>query len=182
MSTNPDTENSGPPAPNALLQNLITENQGLRTVLGTLLQRASDVLIVRRQDRVRYFQNVQQDLVPSIVVEGVQGVQKEQGVKVPYDTGDLRVTLKWSHKSSQSKPSSQPVAPDPVGPSVEEVVEAVSTLNVTVSPETVESWSAKQRIDVLNWAAAETLKGQGLDIQVPERPAFLPEPSLIVHP
>lgn len=178
--------NSGP---SILLQKVIEENQGLRMILGTLLQRSNDVLIVRRPDRVRYFESMNTPpRYPKIVIESIKGIRKGPGgVKFSYDTGDLRVTLRWTPRKVQDvaeimqhHPAAQPEPP--AGPPIEELLELLREAGVHPMDVDVESWTVEQKVQAMQWAAAKGLHDQGIEIEVPERPTFLPEPEPIITP
>ena len=52
----------------------------------------------------------------------------------------------------------------------------LSVVGLAPRLETVTAWSTDQRDDAEKWAVATHLRASDNDVDVPQRPAFLPEP------
>jgi hypothetical protein len=90
------------------ISHLLQDNEGLRTILGTLLLRANNVLILKVNQRRAYFDQIEKKgLVPSFEI-------LQFGKK-----GDLQILAHWNRPNFAATPAPTAVTPAPDAPSAE---------------------------------------------------------------
>jgi hypothetical protein len=57
------------------------------------------------------------------------------------------------------------------------IVDILSLVSVTATPEQVDSWTEEQREAATDWAASTHLSASDNDVEVPPKPAFLDQPQ-----
>jgi len=132
--------------------------QTYTTVLGVLINRASGTLIIKR-NQFQDFEN--------------KRIQRGKG-KLPNFTmnpqgknGDISLVLKWPDETVDMTPQEPTL-------DIDEVLFHLEKQGVKVSEEIAKGYTQVQLQMALDWATAAAIKSQGGDVDVPEKPAFLP--------
>lgn len=140
-----------------LIGRLKQENEGLRALLGTLLYRNNDTLILLRKHREGYFAKVDR-----------HGHPPQLNINHFGKHGDLKIEAVWSQAAQQTVTEEEP------GPTLGEITEALAQVGVGLPGSfSIKGWSFEQKVEVLNWAGAVAAKQGGVEIEVPPRPPVL---------
>jgi len=156
-------ENQPPPALSVeqqIIANLQRQLGDFRKILGILIYRAPGGVLILKSQQMQHYH------------DACMGIGRQPAVNIEQanKSGDLRLDLIWEFPKT---PAAESRAAEPAGPPVEEIIETLKRAGFATDEATVSGWTLEQKQQALGWASAVDLSASGIDVHVPERPAFI---------